>query len=63
MRKVLRGLAVVLVLLPSLAYGQRTTAALRGTVRDATQAVLPGVTVTVRSAEPASLVGDADFVN
>ena len=42
---------VALVLLPSLAYGQRTTAALRGTVRDATQAVLPGVTVTVTNEE------------
>jgi hypothetical protein len=35
-----------LLLLPATLYAQRTTATIRGTVRDATQAVLPGVTVT-----------------
>jgi hypothetical protein len=38
--------AIVLLLLPALSYAQRTTATIRGTVRDTTQAVLPGVTVT-----------------
>jgi hypothetical protein len=38
-------IAFVLVF-PSLSYAQRTTATIRGTVRDSTQAVLPGVTVT-----------------
>jgi hypothetical protein len=32
--------------LPAVAMAQRTTATVRGTVRDATQALLPGVTVT-----------------
>jgi hypothetical protein len=40
-------LAVIFGLtLPSVALAQRTSATVRGTVRDATQAVLPGVTVT-----------------
>ena len=48
MRKIVLGTAVALfVLLPAFAYAQRTTATIRGTVRDTTQAVLPGVTVTV----------------
>ena len=34
------------LLAPAAANAQRTTASIRGTVRDATQAVLPGVTVT-----------------
>lgn len=36
----------ILLLPPSLAYAQRTNASIRGTVRDATQGVLPGVTIT-----------------
>ena len=36
----------ILLLAPSLAYAQRTNASIRGTVRDATQGVLPGVTIT-----------------
>jgi Carboxypeptidase regulatory-like domain/TonB-dependent Receptor Plug Domain len=41
----------LIVLLPSLASAQRTTATIRGTVRDSTQAVLPGVTVTATNEE------------
>jgi Carboxypeptidase regulatory-like domain len=40
-------LALSLVLLSTPAFAQRTTATIRGLVVDATQAVLPGVTVTV----------------
>ena len=47
MRKVVLTLALGLaLLLPSTLFAQRTAASIRGTVRDATQAVLPGVTVT-----------------
>ena len=47
MRKVVLAAALGLVLLlPATLFAQRTTASIRGTVRDATQAVLPGVTVT-----------------
>ena len=46
MRKVLPLALVFGLLLPSLAFAQRTTATVRGTVRDATQGLLPGVTVT-----------------
>jgi hypothetical protein len=49
-----RTLASILVLaallaLPAMAGAQTTTASLQGTVKDASSAVLPGVTVTVRS--------------
>ena len=47
-----RSLAVVLVLAasfqPPVALGQTTTAILQGIVRDASQAVLPGATITLR---------------
>jgi hypothetical protein len=59
MRKV--GLPValgVLLLLPAALYAQRTTAAIRGTVRDATQGILPGVTVTATN-EDTGLVRSA----
>jgi Carboxypeptidase regulatory-like domain/TonB-dependent Receptor Plug Domain len=46
MRKVLPVALGLLLLLPSALFAQRTTASIRGTVRDATQGVLPGVTVT-----------------
>ena len=47
MRKVVVTAALGFVLLlPATLFAQRTTASIRGTVRDATQAVLPGVTVT-----------------
>jgi hypothetical protein len=48
MRK-LQGLLAAAILLASstAALAQRTTATVRGTARDATQAVLPGVTITV----------------
>src|SRR5262245_894777 len=46
MRKVVLLAMVFSLALPCLAWAQRTTATVRGTVRDATQAVLPGVTVT-----------------
>ena len=47
MRKVVLSAALGFVLLlPATLLAQRTTASIRGTVRDATQAVLPGVTVT-----------------
>lgn len=39
-------MALVLFFLPALAHAQRTTASVRGTVRDATQGILPGVTIT-----------------
>lgn len=44
-------LVASLVLLPPPALAQRSTASIRGTVRDATQAILPGATVTVRNEE------------
>ena len=47
MRRALVTVMVSLVLLPSAAYAQRITAAIRGTVRDATQAVVPGATVVL----------------
>jgi hypothetical protein len=47
MRKVVLPAVMGLVLLlPATLFAQRTTASIRGTVRDTTQAVLPGVTVT-----------------
>src|SRR5262245_50519389 len=46
LRKVVPLAMVFGLALPSLALAQRTTASIRGTVRDSTQAVLPGVTVT-----------------
>ena len=46
MRKVFLLAFVIGLALPSLAFAQRTTATVRGTVRDATQGLLPGVTVT-----------------
>ena len=52
MRKLHWLLAVAILLAsPSAALAQRSTATVRGTVRDATQAVLPGVTVTVTNEE------------
>jgi hypothetical protein len=51
MRKVCLAGAVALLVLPSFSFAQRTTATIRGTVRDATQAVLPGVTVTATNEE------------
>ena len=52
MRK-LQGLLVAAILLvsSSAALAQRTTATVRGTARDSTQAVLPGVSVTVTNEE------------
>src|SRR5213593_3020817 len=47
MRKPSVFVALFIVLLATPAWAQRTTGAIRGTVRDATQAVLPGATVTV----------------
>jgi hypothetical protein len=46
MRKFVLPATLALLLLPALTYAQRTSATIRGTVRDTTQAVLPGVTVT-----------------
>jgi hypothetical protein len=47
MRKlVLPATLAISLALPALALAQRTTATVRGTVRDATQGLLPGVTVT-----------------
>ena len=46
MRKIVLSVTIVLLCVPALSYAQRTTATIRGTVRDTTQAVLPGVTVT-----------------
>src|SRR6188474_1944088 len=51
MRKVCLTCVGLILLLPSLAWAQRTTATIRGTVRDSTQAVLPGVTVTATNEE------------
>src|SRR5436305_7329622 len=44
-------LALFALLLSTPVLAQRTTGTIRGTVRDATQAVLPGVTVTVVNQE------------
>ena len=46
MRRLALIASITLLLSPLAAYAQRTTASIRGTVRDATQGVLPGVTVT-----------------
>jgi hypothetical protein len=43
--------AVASILLAAPAFAQRPTGTIRGTVRDATQAVLPGATVTVSNEE------------
>ena len=52
MRKLHRLLVVAILLaFPTAALAQRTTATVRGTVRDATQAVLPGVAVSVTNEE------------
>ena len=52
MRKIVLPAAIAFVLLlPLLAHAQRTTATVRGTVRDSTQAVLPGVNVTATNEE------------
>jgi hypothetical protein len=52
MRKQSLFLAALLLLLPATsAYSQRSNATVRGTVRDSTQAVLPGATVTVTNEE------------
>jgi len=40
-------LAIVALLAAAPAYAQRSTGSIRGTIKDATQAVLPGATVTV----------------
>ena len=40
-----------LLLIPQFAHGQAASATLVGTVKDASGAVLPGVTVTTRNAE------------
>jgi hypothetical protein len=47
MRKQSMVLALFALLVAASAYAQRTSATVRGTVRDSTQAVLPGATVTV----------------
>src|SRR5438552_3659147 len=47
MRKRTVVLAALALLLSAPAYAQRTTATIRGAIRDATQAVLPGATVTI----------------
>src|SRR6187402_875702 len=47
MRRAFVPVMVSLLLLPSAGYAQRITAAIRGTVRDATQAVVPGATITL----------------
>src|SRR5690349_5300830 len=39
-------LVIAALLLAAPAYAQRSTGAIRGTVKDATQAMLPGATVT-----------------
>ena len=43
--------AAILLASSSAALAQRSTATVRGTVRDATQAVLPGVVITVTNEE------------
>ena len=51
MRKQSLLLAIFALLMSAPAYAQRTTATVRGTVRDSTQAVLPGATVTVTNTD------------
>lgn len=51
MRKQLAFLVILGLVLPATALGQRTTAAMRGTVTDSSGAVVPGAEVTVRSAD------------
>ena len=51
MRKHCLVLAAMFLLSAVPAFGQRSTATIRGTVRDATQAVLPGATVTATNEE------------
>ena len=51
MRKLPWLLAVAILLVSSEALAQRSTATVRGTVRDATQAVLPGAMVTITNEE------------
>jgi hypothetical protein len=51
MRKHCLVLAAMFLLSAVPAFGQRSTATIRGTVRDATQAVLPGVMVTATNEE------------
>jgi len=46
MRKAILFAMIFGLVLPSVALAQRTSATVRGTVRDATQGLLPGVTVT-----------------
>src|SRR5687767_412205 len=48
MRRALMTLVVSVALLPSQAFAQRITAAIRGTVRDSSQAVVPGAMVTLK---------------
>jgi hypothetical protein len=47
MRKLQCLLAATVILAATPVYAQRTTASVRGTARDTTQAVLPGVTITI----------------
>src|SRR5262249_59443127 len=51
MRKHCLGLTAILLLSAVPAFAQRSTATIRGTVRDSTQAVLPGATVTATNEE------------
>ena len=44
-------LAIVALFFAASAYAQRSTGSIRGVVKDATQAVLPGATVTVTNEE------------
>src|SRR5262245_37203868 len=52
MRKQCLVLAAILLLPAVPSFAQRSTATIRGTVRDSTQAVLPGATVTATNEEP-----------
>ena len=47
MYRLVPAIILLSVALPSTALAQRTSATVRGTIRDPTQAVLPGVTVTL----------------
>ena len=49
--------AVVLLVLPVLAYSQTSQSALAGVVRDTTGAVLPGVTVEAASPRSSNACG------
>ena len=51
MRKPILVLVVSSIVLATPAFAQRSTGSIRGTVRDATQSVLPGATVTVVNEE------------